>query len=134
MKKIALGLGFVFLLFLIGSPLYSEAQTSVFGCCYSLRSPDVSCTYINRNNCANYITETQPIELFPEFSPNTQCSAIVPQCNLGCCCSSSFNGIAPSAQCSAREGSFVPSITDHIQCRNQCNVPQCSDGIDNDGN
>ena len=140
MKKLALGISLVILLFFIGSPIYSEAQSSVPGCCYTAQAGfDVVCDYVDQQDCAN--TAGIPFPDGSGFKANTLCTNLPSpsneQCRLGCCCYSdsgiNSGNLLAQAKCDIHGGTFNLGITTHAQCAGQCSIPQCNDGIDNDG-
>jgi len=55
----------------------------------------------------------------------------VSQCSLGCCCTSTGGEVKTGLLCTGSGVTFKQGQTD---CIAACNIPQCNDGKDNDGN
>ncbi len=90
------------------------------------------------NNPSYYSSDEEPygpadrdecIESF--FSPETGCDAVSVCTTTGCCCSPSGNlqGVS-QALCYGEQETFKPNE----DCSNCASLPECNDGIDNDGN
>ena len=73
----------------------------------------------NYNNCTSNF-----------FFPGQSCDS-VSQCQQGCCCSATSGEVKTQVQCSGTGLTFYAGETN---CTGVCNVAECNDGIDNNGN
>jgi len=130
--------------------LFAYAQEE-FGCCFNpgagtqitcntddgLVRQDLCCPQPDVNNPDFYNPAIGGPSNFNDcdanfFFENQDCG-VVPECVTGCCCTinpADSLGILSEAQCGGFNTVFNVGTTD---CNVQCQVPECNDGIDNDG-
>jgi len=136
------------LLLLLGLSL-SVAQTDELGCCGnpnagfatcdtdSLVSRDQDCCP-SRNQFRNYYSSsTNPFGPANEqecqqdyFLANTDCEQ-APFCSFGCCCTDLGGSVRVSATCIGADATFFEGQSCEAV---NCQIPECNDGVDNDGN
>ncbi len=68
------------------------------------------------------------------FKAKQDCSGFTECTGVGCCCSALGGSIKPALQCKGSGQVFYGNINDLNKCTQQCAMPQCGDGIDNDKN
>ncbi|MBI2134990.1 hypothetical protein HYU09_03290 [Candidatus Woesearchaeota archaeon] len=128
-------------------PILAPAQQdSNVGCCLNPGASALACSTERLSTLSEccpkpesanpgYYTTSSGPQNFNECQANfffsgQSCDA-VNQCRQGCCCSDISGEIKTQSQCSGTGLVFHPGET---ECNAVCNVPQCNDGIDNDGN
>ena len=140
-----------FFLALISSiPVYP--QSTSIGCCTNPgASPLIRCfpdQLIDENLCCPKPKEqnpqyyaspngpTDPASCLQNFFfPGKGCAEISVCSTSGCCCSASpFGGsIKQEIDCKGQGQTFDISVTNPLECSQRCQIPQCRDNKDNDG-
>ncbi|MBI2208022.1 hypothetical protein HYU50_00850 [Candidatus Woesearchaeota archaeon] len=128
-------------------PILTAAQDSNVGCCVNPGAGALACSTERlsilseccpkpeNTNPSYYDTSSSGPQNYDNcvsnfFFSGQSCDA-VNECTQGCCCYDISSQIKTQAQCTGTGTTFHPGETD---CNAVCNIPQCNDMTDNDGN